>query len=69
MCVVQSDECDCLCHIDDHIVHLFPCCDTCHYCLKRLKYGIKQHTVVCKAEHDAFIEQVAKHMVDDTADE
>jgi hypothetical protein len=46
--MLEIGECDCLCHIDEHIMHIMPCCDECPSCEKNFKFGIDQHTEKCK---------------------
>jgi hypothetical protein len=43
MCVIDIDECNCLCHTGATVAHMMACCEQCPNCGKRIKYGIRRH--------------------------
>jgi hypothetical protein len=44
-------ECHCICHGNDDVKHCMPCCSTCGYCGRNIKYGMETHM----RDHSHFI--------------
>lgn len=43
----QLELCKCECHTKPGIKHVIPCCITCEYCGKHIRYYYKHHTLNC----------------------
>ena len=49
MCLMELEECGCICHTGATVAHMMACCVLCPDCGKRIKpYGIDRHL----AEHE-----------------
>jgi hypothetical protein len=50
MCDCEDfDECTCICHTNEHVMHCMPCCNICTECGKNIKpIFMKKHLEKCK---------------------
>jgi hypothetical protein len=44
---MNDHECDCYCHKDENYKHISPCCHTCPYCKRNIRFFYEDHIETC----------------------
>jgi len=53
MSAVDFDECDCMCHVQEGVMHIMACCHQCPICHKNIKpFVFDDHVQRCEKRKD-----------------